>query len=405
MTNLQYLYITDDTDVACSYKLPNVLNDRVIMAHLCWLIFLNPRLRWLDSYYDPVVDIPGCRLLAKAISGLSQLTTLEITIFCREELRFQVGAEIFFNCCPSIRKFKVVVDKPHYENRPQDWDLRDVGDTEWMVASRKEEPLTNLEDLELWEFRDSTSTENLLPVFAHCPNLKKLTILALSEHYNHDVIGRFIGKACPKLESLTFGSEDFETRVEVMESLPAQQVRDIYFQGVFDGSQASPHFSLAIQQHSKTLQTIQLTSTRDVTKISVAVILEECINLKVLIINGEDYNEDGSMCGLYATLSDLLERPWNAVKLTRLSLSVSVCDILIGPADPPVVLSEIKEAHSSRLEEMYQRAKALKDLRDMSLDVMVLTEDEYGELSFRAIEEPLARSEESEESEESDDDD
>lgn len=50
------------------------------MAEFSWIVSLNPRLERLELIYTATLNLLGRRLLSKAISGLSQLTTLDITV-------------------------------------------------------------------------------------------------------------------------------------------------------------------------------------------------------------------------------------------------------------------------------------------------------------------------------------
>ncbi|KAF9909763.1 hypothetical protein EC991_008086 [Linnemannia zychae] len=281
----------------------------------------------------------------------------------------------------------------------QEWDLGNLRDAEWMVESRRVEPLVKLEEMVLWEFANTASTKDLLPVFAHCPNLKILTITSLSAHYNHDILGEFIGKTCKRLESMTFGSFDMVEQVEgpllfrIMEALPAQQVQSIFFRGMFEvGSAAYSLVSLAIQQHSATLHTIHLSNTENIVKIPVDIIMKECINLRVLVINGEDHNEDDSIGGLYVTLSDLLKHPWNTIKLIKLSLFVNMFDLPVRHEDMPAMYSTAKSIHLNRWGQLHRRVRLLDGLLDVNLEPadvslmpgVVIAADE-GELSFMSL--------------------
>ncbi|KAK5798971.1 hypothetical protein F5H01DRAFT_358705, partial [Linnemannia elongata] len=335
ITNLHSLELTYYTLVDCSYELPHHQDERMIMAEFSWLISLNPRLETLESSHDGTMDLLGYRLLGKAIAGLSHLTTLDLLILCdNSDQRFKAGAEIFFNCCPSIRKFVVATESFSSTDEDEDdfweWDLDGVPeDAEWRVQSRKQEPLTNLVEMELWEVVDSTSTDELLTVFARCPNLRKLNILNFPSHLDHVILGDYIGRECPKIRSLICGSHGDGGEVcgpvllRILESLPRQTVEDIGFFGSYD-SFTEFRFTLAILRHSTTLTTIELEWAGSFVKISVSALLGECVNLKELHIRSSRWI--GHTEGFYTTLTDILERQWVTTQLKDLTLFVSVCD-------------------------------------------------------------------------------
>lgn len=111
------------------------------------------------------MDLLGYRLLGKAVAGLSRLTMLELKINCDADQQFQVGAEIFFSCCPSIRSFYLTADRSFDADDLSEWDLDGVPEgAEWRIESRKQEPLTNLVEMYLWEVTDSTTMDELLTV-------------------------------------------------------------------------------------------------------------------------------------------------------------------------------------------------------------------------------------------------
>lgn len=367
------------------------------MAEFSWLISLNPRLEYLESKHDATMDLLGCRLLGKAVAGLSRLTTLDLVIFCDADQRFQAGAEIFFNCCPSIRKFVLTTDgyQSYAADELSEWDLDGVPeDAEWRVESRKQEPLTNLTEMDLWEVMDSTSTDELLAVFARCPNLRKLNILNLPDRYDHAVLGEYIGRECPKIRSLICGSSVIGDEAggpllfKIMESLPHPTVEDINFYGSFD-SLTEFSFTPAILRHSTTLTNIDIDWAGPMEKISVSAIFGDCANLKELRIRTH-WSSDG----LYTTLTDILERQWVTTQLNDLKLFVSVCDlpIVIQEQEEEVVISQMREAHFERLKELNRRIMALPERRLVQVEpVVVAVEGENQQLTLIMIDEtPLS---------------
>ncbi|KAF9909762.1 hypothetical protein EC991_008085 [Linnemannia zychae] len=389
-TNLQHLCLADISH-AFHYKPAGAINDQAMLAILCWLISLNPRLRHLETHYEPKVELAGCRLLAKAVFGLSELTTLDLTLSCPEGQGFQFGSAIFFHCCPSIQKFKLDLTE-YFSNDGDDddntwWKLSNVvRDADWMVEAKKQESLPSLKELSLWYFGEGIATDDILAIFAHCPNITKLEVPVLFDDYDHNVIGKFIGKECTQLRSLSCGSVDGDDNVDgplalqIMETLPAQQLESINFYGLIDP--LSPiTFTHPLRRHSTTLHTIRIQMAGGSTNILLSPIFEECVNLKVLDI---PYN-CLHIIGLYATLTDLLARPWNSSKLKYLNLGISGCELPIGPESQPyyarpapIILSQVETDQFGRLEEFYRRLGSLTELEYLSLRMLTL--DDEGEL-------------------------
>ncbi|KAG0069653.1 hypothetical protein BGZ89_002384 [Linnemannia elongata] len=365
---------------------------RVQLAHLS-----QPRLEYLGSSHDATMDLLGYRLLGKAVAGLSRLTMLELKIYCGADQQFQVGAEIFFSCCPSIRSFYLTAVRSFDADDLSEWDLDGVPEgAEWRIESRKQEPLTNLVEMYLWEVTDSTSMDELLTVFARCPNLRTLNILNLPGRYDHTALGEYIGRECPKIRSLNCGWHGMACKAggpllfRIMDSLPRQTVEDICLYGDHD-SFIESNFTPVIRRHSVTLTKIDIDLTGLLEKISVSVIFGECVNLKKLHIRRSEWL--GHTEGLYTTLTDILERQWVTTQLDNLTVVVSVCDLpIVFQEQREFVISQMREAHFERLKELNRRILALPKGGIVEVElVVVAVEDEDQQLIFIALNEtPLS---------------
>jgi hypothetical protein len=255
--------------------------------------------------------------------------------------------------------------------------------------------LTNLGELDLWDFGESTSTEDILAIIAQCPNIKTFEIPTLSEKHDHDVIGEFIGTECPRIYILYLAYGDHGLEVDglllfrIMNTLPPQQVEEVYFNGsVAAIASVNSDFSRSFLRHSTTLRMVYILWTGLTARISLAAILEQCVNLTELFLlsNCEPGRE------LFTTLADLLERPWNTLKLSHLSLAVSECGIpnyagkqLYHTRPLPIVLSDVERAHFGRLEELYRRIGSLSDISLVNVHLAV--GENEGEEEMRSIEE------------------
>lgn len=324
------------------------------------------------------------RLFANAVAGLSQLSLLEITLYCRRQFLHPVGGDIVFSCCPSLRRFIVKFDKQY------SWDdgvtqVDFASDTEWMIESRRQEPLAKLKELRLWDLEESASTNDILAILAHCLNLQALGVPSLSSRCDHNLIGECIGTKCSDVRSLSSGMGCAETVVagpllfQAMGSLPAQTLENIFLYGSFP-TLTGPVFTHATLQHSTTMRSIYIEWEGPMERISVASILEECFNLGNLQFFCHSLR--GPWRGYFTTLSDLLERPWNATKLGDFEVDISSCEFpnYLGKqpyrSRPiPMVLSEVEKAHFGQLEELYRRIGKMTDMKQFDLYIVAINPD------------------------------
>ncbi|KAF9135288.1 hypothetical protein BGW39_003713 [Mortierella sp. 14UC] len=396
ITNLRHLHLTDESLLGnsmganpledCPYQLSDETDHITIVAAFCWLVLLNSRLRHLESGYDALMEPLGGRLFALAIAKLPLLMTLDITICRRKEQQFETGSSIFFSLCPSIRKFIVQFDEEYAEASGATSALGGFpGYPDWMAETRRQEPLWNLEELQFWDIDGGVSTDDILPIFAHCPNIEILHFPRLSKRHDHMAIGAFIGKECPKLRSLTFGQGNTEMEVEgpllteVMNTLRAQQVESIFFYGSYVALTKSS-ITLAALRHSITLHSVHIEWTGQLVNISIAAMLEECINLESLFIFCHDLT--GNWIGLSVSLDDLLDRPWNVTKLTNLTLGITGIAMPDYPGKQhyhtryiPITFTDLEREHFSRVEELYRRIGTLTKLTQLELDVVAMADD------------------------------
>ncbi|KAG0212699.1 hypothetical protein BGX33_003415 [Mortierella sp. NVP41] len=190
------------------------------------------------------------------------------------------------------------------------------GGSNAMLTPRRENPLTKLVSLGMWNVESSIPTSEILSVIKHCPNVKELTLPNLASCSDVDVIWAFIGQHCPSLRLLncTLG------------------------------------------------------------RVSLSVIFKECSNLDVLRI------KCGTDEGLYLHLTDATEFPWAFTKLSKLSLSISGCELLTDdPEHQPyysrpsrISLSEPEKQHFARLEGLYRQIGELTELQFLDLKMATI---------------------------------
>ncbi|KAG0272536.1 hypothetical protein BGZ95_011708 [Linnemannia exigua] len=249
---------------------------------------------------------------------------------------------------------------------------------EFVTLARRQEPLSNLEELKVHGVCDWLTTINIRSMFAHCPNIKKLEVSGITGQGDIDAVGPFIGKVCPKIEWLKYDNPVLWRHdplpLKLMESLPAQQVNMFIYSGIITTAD-SLGVRAAIQHHSTTLRHIRIDSSTSSQKMSASVIFKECCNLEELSISIY------STTGHYITLEDALESPWTCAKLRRLELGISGCEVPIEPevlpyySRPiPITISDAETSHFAQLEQLYKQIGALTSLQHLNLRMVSFNE-------------------------------
>ncbi|KAF9544987.1 hypothetical protein EC957_011484 [Mortierella hygrophila] len=412
LTNLLDFSFTFDT-ANNPYKLPNSLDHRAMMAQLSWMISLNRR----NLINLSIADIPKYgvregefRDLCGAISELTELKELDVSFETREVDIFQTGLDVFFSCRPSIRDLWICVfegGEEEEEEAEEEEEEEDDGDDntesdkegqqedqsrsrkdnhkdrDLVPLPRRQEPLSNLEMLELWDIGAQDSTSDVLSVFAHCPNIKELSISSLAGYREVDVIGQYIGKMCPRIKSLSYSSTEDSAANDslpfrIMDALPAQQLREVQCYGLFAEAMTLTDNFPRLARHFDTLQQLVLHRTGAISRISISRVFRECNNLENLLI------ECRSRLGCFIELSDAIDGPWNCLKLKQLRLSISECvlpvEVGVKPyysRPTPITLSADETRHFARLGSLYQRIGALTELRELDLRMVTRIRQSY----------------------------
>ncbi|KAF9142128.1 hypothetical protein BGX30_003314 [Mortierella sp. GBA39] len=358
---------------------------RVILAQNCWLIAHNPHLTTLRIHSLPITASCNYRVLLRTIADLRSIKYLDVLVACHLNRGFRLGLDLLNCLSPSIQSF----DFNHKELRDtrEEQDNSETGDggssSELVVVPGRQGLLTNLLELSLWETADETTADEILSVFAQCPNIQKLFIHGLNGHYNVQDIGGFIGRQCPHINILSCYSAESEELdslpYRIMQELPPQQIIDFIDTGKFSDL-SFPTANLAIVKHSTTLRTLSLRRANGgFRRISVGAIFDKCMNLTELFMG----DEDG---GVYIDLADAQGSPWCCTKLRNLTISVSGC--VLPPVDAeslpyydrpaPIALTQAETDILSQLEKLYIQIGRLTELRD--LDITMVKFDGQGEV-------------------------
>ncbi|KAG0212700.1 hypothetical protein BGX33_003416 [Mortierella sp. NVP41] len=366
--------------------LPSATDPRSVLAQVCWIVSLNPRLTRLSVHFLDVIGLVG------AIAGLDEMQELCIELRGNNDHWLQLGSDVFYNCPPpSI---------PHPTIDMHNLDLDDDIDTlstphQWPPATndteeeegsggnlqqpapRRKESLVNLMYLALNDILYGRhSTTDIFEIFGYRPRLESLVVAGFVGRNDLDVIGVYIGQHCPRLRTLHCGSyvnpeENHELVFRIMETLPTHQVEVLNYAGYYFDFE-NPIVNTAIQRHSASLQQF-VTNVYGTSRISASVFFEQCRNLTTLHLG---YGND--RYGVCSALADVIDIPsWSCTKLQSLRLALSGCQLpveeglqLYCARLPPITLFEAEKSHFDRMEVLYQRIGALTDLRHLDLQMV-----------------------------------
>ncbi|KAG0283263.1 hypothetical protein BGZ96_012364 [Linnemannia gamsii] len=219
-------------------------------------------------------------------------------------------------------------------------------------------------------------SSNVHLIFAHCPNVKKLAMSAVTGNEDALIVARLIGTACPKISSLQYGSTYSDALdslpFRIMDSLPAQQVANLTYNGTLVSFTDYTNNN-SLRRHSASMRSIVITGQLLVAMISASAILKECHALETCRISFE------WRTGHYTTLADAVEFSWSCTKLTRLTLAISGCELPVEPGvkpyynrPSPITLTNAESQHLTQLEALYRQIGMLTRLTFLKLIMVKL---------------------------------
>ncbi|KAK3841300.1 MAG: hypothetical protein J3R72DRAFT_445832, partial [Linnemannia gamsii] len=368
---------------ASKVKVPSADNPQALLAQLCWLITLNPHLTSLTVQYISLKAVSYYPLFLRTVAQLNRLEKLDILIECPYQRGFQQGLD-FFNCLPpTMKTFIYHYYQLSYNESPGDQDSNDL-----VTTLKRQGPLLNLVDLQLWKIGEETSLMDIVSIFAQCPNLEDLDITEIIGQHNVEAIGKFIAKECPKIRKLFYSPSDVDENdllpYWIATELPPQQLTSFRDRGIFSDL-SHPSTSIAIQRHSTTLREIFLgQSDGETSWIYPVVIFGNCVNLEVLCMRIESG-------GVFLDLEDAQGAPWCCTKLKELTIAFRSCELPGGNEDAetprlpyyarpsPITLTNAEARHFSQLEKLYIQIGRLTELQ--YLDMMMIKQHEGDEAS------------------------
>ncbi|KAF9105567.1 hypothetical protein BGX29_011952 [Mortierella sp. GBA35] len=263
-----------------------------------------------------------------SLGGLSRLKQLELSIECNDRDWTRLASYLFPVCKPSIEHLSMRL-------------ILKGGSWKAGIFGQSGEP----EDRGIDDWF-SILVADIRSILAHFPNLKKLDVPAIRSRHDVNAVEEFLSKECPKVKALHYGSLRPKPNMyislpfETMHSLPAQQLTDLtseYHQDL------CPYHLLVPQP-------------------------------------GEPYYQQTWPGKRHCiALEDVLESPWRCIKLRRLGLSISGCELPVEPGlrpyysrPAPITLTEAETQHFAQLERLYRQIGLLTELRSFELNMVKL---------------------------------
>ncbi|KAG0288020.1 hypothetical protein BGZ96_008139 [Linnemannia gamsii] len=395
MTQLKQLEVFFDRskdNTMCPYRMPSINNSRANLAQVCWIAARSPHLVDLTLKSIAIKDDRGLRLLMTTLTELSRLKTLRLSIVAKSSQWRHWGSFIFFSCSTTIQKLQIdmqdITTDQHlatadsiFERDRTDqnhWFNGGIGEDSIEVSSPtlRTERLVNLKELALWEMDKATTSQDIVALFVHCPNVETLALANIRGNYDPELVAQIVGELCPHLRQIRCRGwrGEGQTRqlpFRIMSAIPEQGLQEINcYSSSFILNDAVARKSFA--RHSVTLDKIVFDACVEVNSRSLAVILVECPNLVVFQVTWADHYR-----GQALHLEDAIYAPWGSKKFRRLSLTIGIP--VIRPADAneqpyymrkgPLVLTEAEAGRFALLEKFYKQIGSLRDLEHLDLRV------------------------------------
>ncbi|KAG0311700.1 hypothetical protein BGZ97_011685 [Linnemannia gamsii] len=393
MTQLRQLEVFFDRskdNTMCPYRMPSINNSRANLAQVCWITARSPNLVDLTLKSIAIKDDRDLRLLMTTLTGLTRLKTL--------------------SCSTTVQKLQIdmqdIATDHHlatanriFERDRADQNHRfsggiDEGSNDVASPGLRTERLFNLTELALWEMDKTTTAQDIVALFIHCPNIETLTLTNIRGNYDTELVAQILGEICPNLRHISCRGwrGEGQTRqlpFRIMSAIPEQRLQEINCCSssfILNDTVARKSFA----RHSVTLETVVFDACIGVNSRSLAVILVECPNLVVLQVTWADHYR-----GPPLHLEDAISAPWGSNKFRRLSLTIGIPVILSTDARErpyylrkgPLVLTEAEAGRFARLEKFYKQIGSLRDLEhlDLRADMVDALGESFDDTSYEHL--------------------
>ncbi|KAG0376952.1 hypothetical protein BGX24_006959 [Mortierella sp. AD032] len=418
MTQLRQLEVHFDRskdNTNCPYLMSSIHNSRVNLAQVCWVALQSSNLVDLTLRSIVIKDIRDLRLLMMTLTGLTRLKTLRLSVLAIPTKWSSWGSAIFFSCSTTLYLLQIymqdiftdrhltyadrIVERVNTDQNHRFNSELVEDNSEVMSPVLRTERLVNLKELALWEMDKSTTAQDVVALFIHCPNIETLTLSNIRGSYDTEVVAQMAGQLCPHIRQINCRGWQGDGRTKqlpfrIMSAIPEQGLQEINcYSSSFILNDVVARKSFA--RHSNTLHTVVFESCVGINSRSLSVLLAECPKLEVLQVTWVDH-----MRGPTLHLEDAVAIPWGSTNFRRLSLTIGipVIEPFHASEQPyymrkgPIVLTDAESVRFALLEKLYKQIGSLVELEHLDLRVdMVNTLGEsfddttYEHLSFPGL--------------------
>ncbi|KAG9062398.1 hypothetical protein KI688_005313 [Linnemannia hyalina] len=411
LVSLKIDLMSSRPNVKIRYRMPTSTDADITVRQICWIIQQSPQLTSLDIVRLSVKSHTEMQLLAATIGGLSYLQKIRLSIRTMEEVWQRGFSKMFFTLPRSVKTcelFSVELSRRmffrhrgnFYPDPDQEDDAEselDPKDKEWIELAKKGYERRNHSELDHEEDQDDiqevrcrtetlsllnkfvpwkmngASSDDILAVFDHCPNIEHLDVPCVSQVGNElESLVRSIKERCPRIRTLSSKrGNDCRHLFSFMETLPHQQLQEVKMTNwnhTFDNAITRRAF----ESHSTTLRKVDIHHAFGIGSKGVLAILELCGSLEVLITHPGQCESRNVL-----TLSDAISVPWSCKTIRHLEITIGLPEVSQAPyyaRAAPVVLSEEERQQFADLERFYRQIGSLTtleylDMRAVSVDI------------------------------------
>ncbi|KAG0375103.1 hypothetical protein BGX24_009538 [Mortierella sp. AD032] len=359
LTKLEVRLDREESYRSCPYYLPSYHDPRSSMRQLCWMLLVNPNLLDVNVSGLAFKDDRDVRLFTTALSGLTRLTTFELSAVYWKGDRMHLGEAIVFCCPPTLSVLRMSLKE--YE-LSQDLTITSL--------YRDEAPGS----LQPWEWDDQECDLPTTPVRNEnvLSNLRVLVFKEMDEVLSEMEL-RAITDHTARIHQVNPESMQlFELMLHMMEALPESQVAGLFFRDDRSFEVQGLDAAGIFLRHSQTLVNIYLNGCRNANGEALQVLLTECEALEIL--EAPWLGECDLLC---IHLDDAIEYDWVCTKMRKLTITVGIPDSpLFRRRDnmgayysrpPSFAFSSEEKEQLSSLEQLYEQIGRLRDLELLSV--------------------------------------
>lgn len=337
------------------------------------------------------------QLLSATIQGISGLQSIHLYVRADDRVWREGFPGLFFGLGGSVQVCKMfsnsamrqefyedLVDASGLPDEEVEDDGQGVEENEEELdipeIRRREGPLINLTKFDAWGMERSTSTDEILAVFDHCPNMRVLKVPSVSLRQKElTSLATSITKRCPHIRTMSIlDPDDGLLLVPLMEAMPANTMEKVKLTN-FESLLYPSAIRRILANHTRSLKIVDLCFTMNISSKDIITILELCEALEKF---KKHPNPDSG--GDFITLQDAVSVPWASKRLRYLELTIGIPGIVAPvpyyarPEEIPLALSDDEQRLFANLEKLYTQFGKLTDLEyfDLRAVEQIVSSDE-----------------------------